>query len=299
MVTALKALGSAIAVLMVAPSVFAQPMREDARGARFDVSGFAVEGRNLLKSEDFTRIIAPFSGRQKTTADVARVRDVLQQAYYDLGHCSTRVTLSRLTPQDGVVTFRLIEASASEARNCLPIVVLDEGKALGPPKRAAVVAGGMAFPDKDVRDLPESPPRSGSSSAAKIDARISTPSETRAPFHLSAVQGMQSPVILRTSTLFGADQPKDMPAPGVIAFPYVEGRGNAGLILTMDGAKPSALVPPLIVAQASPQPAKAVPALPAAQTAPVAPLQSLQSAPKPATGKTPVQVAQAPPAAAP
>src|SRR6185295_12327866 len=122
-------------------------------------------------------------------------------------------------------------------------------------------------------------------------------SETSVPFHLPVVQGTQSPVILRSSALFGADQLKDISVPGVAAFPYVEGRGTGGLILTMDGGKPAALASPLNFAQASPQPAKAIPAVPAAQAAPATPLQSLQSAPKPAAEKPPVRLAQAAPAA--
>jgi len=300
MATALKLACSAIAVLLMAPAVFAQSMREDAGGARFDVSGYAVEGRVLLKSEDFTRVVAPFIGRQKTPVDVARARDALQQAYHDLGHCSARVTLSRPTPQDGVVAFRLIEISASDARDCLPLVVLDERKTPGPAIQTAAIGDVMAYPYVDVRDSPESPPsRSGPAFAMKIAAQLSTPSVTRAPPHLPLVQTTQSPVMLQTSMQVATVQPKDLSSPGVTAAPYVEGRGNVGLILTMDDVKPAAPVSPLIVAQAQPQPVPPVPELPVAPASTAAPSQPPHAAPEPAAEKPPVQVAQAPPVVAP
>jgi len=79
----------------------------------------------------------------------------------------------------------------------------------------------------------------------------------------------------------------------------IEGRGTAGLILTMDEARPAAPVPPLIVAQAQPQTAKPVPASPSAPVSSGAPLQSPHAAPRPAVEKPPVRVAQAPPSAVP
>ena len=44
-----KACG-AIALLVVVPAVFAQSARQDASGVRFDVSGYAVEGRVLRRA---------------------------------------------------------------------------------------------------------------------------------------------------------------------------------------------------------------------------------------------------------
>ncbi len=258
-----KACG-AIALMVVVPAVFAQSVRGGAGDARFDVSGYAVEGRILPKAEDFTRIVAPFIGRQKSTVDVAQARSTLQQAYHDLGYCSIRVALSQPMPQDGVVTFRVTEETAGEPRDCLPPVAFDERSKPGPA----------------VRDLPESQLRSGSAIAAKFDTRMSSPSATKATLiQLPSAQGLQSPVILQTSALGSAAQPNAaVPASSAIAFPYVEGRGNTGLVLTMDDAKPAAFVPPLIVAQAQTQ----------------TPLQPLLSQPKPPAEKRPVQVAQAP-----
>src|SRR6187549_2661383 len=184
-----KACG-AIALLVVVPAVFAQSARQDASGVRFDVSGYAVEGRVLPKSEDFTRIVAPFIGRHKSTADVAQARSTLQQAYHDLGYCLTRVALSQPMPQDGVVVFRVTEEISGGPWNCLPLVALEE-----PGKPGPSVSPGARTP--------------------------------------------QSPVIPQASTRFGASPHGAAPAMGVIAFPYIESRGNTGLMLTMDDAGPA------------------------------------------------------------
>src|SRR6185503_6597015 len=262
-----KACG-AIALLVVVPAVFAQSAREDASGVRFDVSGYAVEGRVLPKGEDFTRIVAPFIGRHKSTADVAQARSTLQQAYHDLGYCLTRVALSQPMPQDGVVTFRVTEETAAETGNCLPPVALDERRKSGPLVRVAAVGGAATYPYLAVRDQPESAPRPGPPIAAKTDSRISKPDAVRAP---------QSPVILQASAQFGGNQPKEKPTFSVTAFPYVESRGNTGLILTMDDAGPAAFLPPLIVAQAPTQsgrPLQVAQAPAPAEITPVAPTEA-------------------------
>ena len=115
----LREISLAVAVMTIVSAAHAQ-------APRADVSGYAIEGRLLLKSEDFTSIVAPFIGRQKTAADIERARSALQQAYHDLGYCEVRVTLARPEPESGIVMFRLTEVPASEVRDCLPRVELGE-----------------------------------------------------------------------------------------------------------------------------------------------------------------------------
>ena len=92
---------------------------------RFDITGFAVEGVPLVRGEDFSRLIAPYIGRQKTIADVEKARQLLQQAYLDLGHCSVQVTTLTSEPAAGVVTFKLLRAPGHNRQDCLPLVALD------------------------------------------------------------------------------------------------------------------------------------------------------------------------------
>ena len=99
--------------------------------ARFDITGFAVEGIPLVSAEDFSRLIAPFIGRQRAATDVEKARQLLQQAYVDLGHCSVRVTTPNSEPAAGVVTFKLLSAPGHSRQDCLPLVSLEGTRATG------------------------------------------------------------------------------------------------------------------------------------------------------------------------
>ena len=124
-----RVLGAAFFGLALALTAFAQTLPP---GPRFDLSGYAVEGSPLLDSEDFSRIISPFIGRQKSAADVQKAQQNLQRAYLDLGHCSVQVTVPRTDPDSGVITFRLVQTPAPLSRDCLPMVVLGETRAAAP-----------------------------------------------------------------------------------------------------------------------------------------------------------------------
>ncbi len=100
--------------------------------ARFDVSGFSVLGAPQIAAEEFSKIVAPFIGRQKTAADVQRAQQAVQQAYFDLGHCSTQVTVPVAEPEFGVVTFRLVQSATPLNRDCAPTIVLDQKRAAPP-----------------------------------------------------------------------------------------------------------------------------------------------------------------------
>src|SRR5262245_59956226 len=155
----------------VAP-VFAQQHNAPA-DARFQVSGYAVEGRVLLRSEDFTRVVSPYVGRGKTAADIERARVALQDTYHNLGHCAVRVALVQPEPKDGMVTFRVSEVPASEVRDCLPAVVLDEPAKRSPPAGVASdTAGAATYSYADPRDsaAPALKPRAPAAPASTLAA---------------------------------------------------------------------------------------------------------------------------------
>lgn len=124
--------------------------------ARFEINGYSVEGAPLLRSEDFTRIVSPFIGKQKTAADVQKAQQALQQAYLDLGYCSVQVTVPKMEPEAGTVTLKLVQTVLPVSKDCLPTVVLDDKRA--PP--VAVGPGEVAVrPFRDVtRPAEEAPP---------------------------------------------------------------------------------------------------------------------------------------------
>src|SRR5689334_1850722 len=116
-----KTAWTAVAALVAALPAIAhcEPARDDLRGVRLDISGYAVEGRILLESGDFTRSVASYIGRQKSVDDIERARAALEQAYRNFGHCSVKVTLRNPEPQDGIVTFHLAEIPSGDASKCL------------------------------------------------------------------------------------------------------------------------------------------------------------------------------------
>src|SRR5690349_16489997 len=75
-----------LGALAGAAPAFAQQSPPQAGEARFQVSGYAVEGRLLLRSEDFTRVVSPYVGRGKSMADIETARRALEDTYHVLGH---------------------------------------------------------------------------------------------------------------------------------------------------------------------------------------------------------------------
>lgn len=226
---------TALAVLAAATSAFAQfsPSRDDTRDALLDISGYAVEGRILLKTDDFTRIVAPFVGRQKTVADVECARVALKQAYHDLGHCPVKVSLAQAGPRDDVMRFRAVEISESVNRDCLPMIVLDEQPGPRAATRTAGSAGAENFPYVDVRNLTDSPahPPSGPAAAVKASLTAQPP----------------APVLTESREI----------APLLSRLP------NQAVVQPVTETEPALLKPALVIAQA--EPVKPAPAKSAAE----------------------------------
>ena len=97
--------------------------------AAFDVTGYAVAGAPLLGAADFSRIVAPYIGTRKTALDVQNAQRMLQQAYWDLGHCSVQVTVPQAAPEAGVVTFKILQSRVPVSKDCLPMMALEPSSA--------------------------------------------------------------------------------------------------------------------------------------------------------------------------
>ena len=137
---------------------FAAVAQTPQSAARFDITGYAVEGSPLLRSEDFSRIVSPFIGKRKTAADVQKAQQALQQAYLDLGHCSVQVTLQKTEPDADVITFRLVQSAVPLIKDCLPMVVLDEKRATPPVPVAPGEVAVRPFADVTTAAVPETTP---------------------------------------------------------------------------------------------------------------------------------------------
>lgn len=108
------------ALLVAARGAWAQAPVVPSRSGGVDVFGYSIEGGIQLELGEFTARVAPYIGPHRSAADIERARSAVQQAYRDLGFCSLRVVLKRPEPEEGVLTFALLETGAKEQGDCAP-----------------------------------------------------------------------------------------------------------------------------------------------------------------------------------
>ena len=249
---------AAISWLMLVTPVWAQ---SPAAVARFDVSGFSVLGSPQIAGAEFSRIVAPFIGRQKTIEDVQKAQRALQQAYLDLGHCSTQVTVTKAEPESGVVTFRLVQIPTPLSRDCAPTVVLEPSRAAPP---VAVAPGEVAV--RPLADLsgtladPAAPPETKTEIARAattkplLDGPVLKPLQDRLPvvptIEAAPVQREAEPPRVPAKPL------ADAPQPVVAAKPAPAPEPKPAVVAI--APKPEIAPPPVVIAVApKPKPAAA------------------------------------------
>lgn len=76
---------------------------------QFPISRFAVEGATLMPPDRIDETLAPFTGGERTLADVQRARAALEAAYGRLGYGATQVVVPAQEVAGGVVRLRVIE----------------------------------------------------------------------------------------------------------------------------------------------------------------------------------------------
>ncbi len=84
-----------------------------AQEPRFPITRFAVEGTTLMTGEEIDATLQPFTGAERTLADVQRARAALEAAYAQRGYGATQVVLPEQEIADGVVRLRAIEGRVS------------------------------------------------------------------------------------------------------------------------------------------------------------------------------------------
>ncbi len=244
--------------------------------ARFDIGGYSVLGAPQLTNEEFSRIVSPYIGRQKTPADVQKAQQALQQAYFDLGHCSTQVNLANPEPEAGVVTFRLVQTPTPMNRDCVPTVVLGQKRV---PSPVVVAPGEVAT--RPLADL------SGTLAEAPAAAEPKTAIARAAPKPLQdrpVVKPLQDPPV--TSSVIASAPP-----------PLAEGpiRTTEKPLVAAPIVAAPALKPEVVTRSepAVPIPAKPEPARDMAPSLAVTPAESSKPAP-PAAIPKPALIAVAP-----
>jgi hemolysin activation/secretion protein len=83
-------------------------------GPEFPITRFTVEGATLMTSERVDEALAPFTGAERTLADVQRARAALEAAYARLGYGAAQVVVPEQEITDGVVRLRVIEGRLHE-----------------------------------------------------------------------------------------------------------------------------------------------------------------------------------------
>jgi hemolysin activation/secretion protein len=87
--------------------------QETALSPQFPIKRFAVEGATLMAPERIDEALAPFTGAERSLADVQRARAALEAAYARLGYGATQVAVPEQEIANGVVRLRVIEGRVS------------------------------------------------------------------------------------------------------------------------------------------------------------------------------------------
>ena len=82
----------------------------------FEIAVYEVTGNTLFPPEKLREIVAPFTGRGKTAADVERARDALEKFYHEAGYPAVMVNIPEQTLQEGVVRLQVIESRVARVK---------------------------------------------------------------------------------------------------------------------------------------------------------------------------------------
>ena len=78
-------------------------------GPTFEIKRFDLTGNTLLSAERIQIIIAPYTGPQRTLADVQRAQAAIEDAYRDMGYGTVQVSLPEQNVTSGVIQFRVLQ----------------------------------------------------------------------------------------------------------------------------------------------------------------------------------------------
>ncbi len=77
--------------------------------AQFDIARFQIDGNTLIDPASLDLLLTPYTGRQRSFADVQLALEALQQAYYKAGYGAVQVRLPEQEMVNGTVLFHVIE----------------------------------------------------------------------------------------------------------------------------------------------------------------------------------------------
>jgi hemolysin activation/secretion protein len=77
---------------------------------RFEIKSFRVEGSSVIPPQEAARILAPYTGANRSLADIQRAREALEAAYTARGYGAVQVLLPEQEIARGEVVLRAVEA---------------------------------------------------------------------------------------------------------------------------------------------------------------------------------------------
>src|SRR5436189_2890214 len=93
----------ATSLLSFAATVQAQEITSPvASTPTFEIKRYDLSGNTLLSSDRIQTIIAPYTGPQRTLADVQRAQAAIEEAYRDMGYGTVQVMLPEQNVTSGV-----------------------------------------------------------------------------------------------------------------------------------------------------------------------------------------------------
>ncbi|PXX43124.1 ShlB/FhaC/HecB family hemolysin secretion/activation protein [Undibacterium pigrum] len=92
---------------------FSQPLAAqdtDSVIGRFDISRYEVKGNDLLTAAALESLLAPYTGKSRSFADVQKALEALEKAYHQKGYSLVQVVLPEQELNQGVVKFVVVQA---------------------------------------------------------------------------------------------------------------------------------------------------------------------------------------------
>ena len=83
-------------------------------GPRFDINAYDLRGNTLLSAETVNQAVAPYTGTQKSFADVQQALEAIEAAYVDAGYTAVQVILPEQELEKGTVRLDAIEAKVAK-----------------------------------------------------------------------------------------------------------------------------------------------------------------------------------------
>lgn len=84
--------------------------------ATFEIKTFELSGNSIYSGEKLQEQLKPFTGAEKTAADVEKARDALEKFYHESGYPAVLVNIPEQTIKDGVVKLVVVESRVGHVK---------------------------------------------------------------------------------------------------------------------------------------------------------------------------------------